>query len=401
MKPVYLISIMSLMMSPVVFAAGTEYNPQISLILDGRYSDYSEDPETYVLPGFQPGPEAMLPAAGFSIGHSELTFSSNIDHYFSGQATIAIAEHEGATEVEIEEAFIQTLGLGHGTTIKFGRFYSSFGYLNVHHEHAWDFADAPLMYRALFGNTLRDDGVQFNYLLPLDMFVELSAEIFSGNAFPAAGNTEGGIGASTVSLTLGDDIGSSHAWQLGFSHWQAGDIVERTGEAHDHGGGTLETPAFTGESKINAMDFVYKWAPEGNTTERAFKFQLEYFKRNELGVIDMLGSDPLETSSYDGEQKGWYAQAVYQFMPRWRSGIRFDQLDVNNSGNDDIILDEAGLLTNGYKPKRSSVMLEWVPSEYSRLRLQFNHDQSSAIVTDKQVYVQYTFSLGAHGAHQF
>jgi hypothetical protein len=45
-------------------------------------------------------------------------------------------------------------------------------------------------------------------------------------------------------------------------------------------------------------------------------------------------------------------------------------------------------------------MAEWVPSEYSRIRLQYNRDDSYQI-SDDQFYLQYTFSIGAHGAHAF
>ena len=96
MKRIYLGCYLSAMLAPAVYAAGTEYNPQLSLILDGRYSDYSQDPTRYTLPGFQPGDEAGLSPAGFSIGESELVLSSNIDSYFSGKATFAFAE-EGAS----------------------------------------------------------------------------------------------------------------------------------------------------------------------------------------------------------------------------------------------------------------------------------------------------------------
>ena len=30
---------------------------------------------------------------------------------------------------------------------------------------------------------------------------------------------------------------------------------------------------------------------------------------------------------YSSAQSGWYAQAVYQFMPAWRTGYRYDQLE--------------------------------------------------------------------------
>ena len=76
----------------------------------------------------------------------------------------------GATrvEVEIEEAFVDTLALPAGTGLRFGRFYSDIGYLNRVHSHAWDFRDQPLVYRAMLGSQYTDDGVQFSgVLVPL------------------------------------------------------------------------------------------------------------------------------------------------------------------------------------------------------------------------------------------
>jgi len=45
-------------------------------------------------------------------------------------------------------------------------------------------------------------------------------------------------------------------------------------------------------------------------------------------------------------------------------------------------------------------MVDFSRTEFSRLRLQYNQDDSTP-ETDHQVYVQYIMSLGAHGAHSF
>ena len=385
-----------------VSAVNKAFNPAISLILDGRYANFGNDPEEYELPGFALAGEAGLGEKGLAVGHTELTMSTNVDDKFYGQMTVALAEHEGATEVELEEAFIQTLGLGNGMTVKAGRFFSEMGYLNKQHAHAWDFADAPLIYRGLFGNQLIDDGLQLSWVAPTDTFLQLGAEILSGSRNPAGGKTNG-IGAWTAFADIGGDMGTDHSWQVGLSHWQANDIEGREsgGHGHGHGDGVAETPSFTGDSKINALDLVYKWAPNGNPKNKNLKLQFEYFDRKENGTVDMLNSGPpLETSSYDGHQKGWYAQAAYLFKPQWRVGLRYDQLDSNNTGSDDDVLGEAGLDNEGHTPKRSSVMLEWLPSEFSRVRLQYNLDDSYE-ESDKQIFLQYTMSLGSHGAHQF
>jgi hypothetical protein len=46
-------------------------------------------------------------------------------------------------------------------------------------------------------------------------------------------------------------------------------------------------------------------------------------------------------------------------------------------------------------------MVDWSPTEFSRLRLQLAADKSASGVNDRQVVLQYIHSLGAHGAHRF
>ncbi len=380
--------------------ADNKMNPAISMVLQGQYADYKQDPEDYELPGFMLGGEAGLAEAGFGLGHGELVMSSNIDDMFFGKLTLAIAEHEGATETELEEAYIETLGLGSGLTVKAGRFFSNVGYLNGQHAHAWDFVDAPLVYRGLFGNQLIDDGIQLRWLAPTDLFLQLGAEMGRGERFPAGGASDEGKGSQAFFVELGGDIGASQSWQLGVSHWSA-EIAGRQSGGHAHGGGAAEIPTYTGDSDVTALDVVWKWAPDGNYADRNLKLQFEYFKRDEDGSVELENSGPpLETTTYKGEQTGWYAQAVYQFMPQWRVGVRYDQLEADNAGSDADVLGEAGLDNEGHDPERTSIMIDYAHSEFSLVRLQFNQDDSYEN-SDDQIFLQYVMSLGAHGAHQF
>lgn len=376
---------------------GSTYNPSISLILDGVYARYENAPEDYGMPGFALGREAGLAPEGFSLGHTELIFSSNIDDRFYGQFSLAIAEHENEIEIELEEAFFETLALGGGFSLRGGRFYSGIGYLNQQHAHAWDFHDAPLVYRGLFGNQYYDDGVRVSWVAPTRLFIELGAEAFAGRQYPAGG-AHAGIGSWTTYVNFGGDIGDSHSWQAGLSYWSA-DGIERTYSAHDHGS-LVEVPQFSGDSAITGVSAVYKWAPHGNYRSSNVKLQYEYFSRNDDGTMTLLNSTPLESGTLQSSQVGWYLQGTWQFAPAWRAGIRYDQLDTDNSGSNTIVLDESGMLSNEHEPARESIMLEWTPGEYSRIRLQVNRDLSYPD-TDNQFYLQYTFSMGAHGAHTF
>ena len=381
---------------------GNAFNPAISVIIDGVYASYKNDPEDYSLPGFPLGGEAELAPEGFSLGHSELTLSNNIDDKFFGQFTVAFAEHDGELEVELEEAFFETLALGHGFTIRGGRFYSALGYLNQQHEHAWDFYDAPLVYRGLFGNQYFDDGVRASFVAPTDLFLEFGVEAFTGNQYPAGGEHDG-LDSTVGFVNIGGDIGVSHSWQAGVSYWQADNIArEYGGHGHGHEGEEHagEMPHFTGDSKTYGVNAIYKWAPNGNYRNEHVKLQFEYFQREDDGFVELEGSDPLEESTLDGSQDGWYLQGIWQFTRGWRVGMRYDTVDSDNKGGEPEVLEEAGLLSDGHTPERVSVMTEWVPSEYSRIRLQYNRDDSYQ-VSDDQVFLQYTFSIGAHGAHTF
>ena len=104
-------------------------------------------------------------------------------------------------------------------------------------------------------------------------------------------------------------------------------------------------------------------------------------------------------------QSGGYAQAVWQFMPQWRVGYRYDWL---GSGSKHYVpatvyaaLDPANAYFARYRPQRYSLMADWSLDEFSRLRLQFARDKSMQGVTDNQVTLTYIMRLGAHGAHKF
>jgi hypothetical protein len=45
-------------------------------------------------------------------------------------------------------------------------------------------------------------------------------------------------------------------------------------------------------------------------------------------------------------------------------------------------------------------MFDYSNSEFSRIRLQFNRDESG-LKNDNQFTLQYIMSMGAHGAHAF
>jgi len=201
---------------------------------------------------------------------------------------------------------------------------------------------------------------------------------------------------------VGDDLGISNNWRVGLS-WLKTKASERSAEFTDLGGVAAQG-AFTGDSTTWLADFVWKWAPNGNPKYQNFKFQGEYFSRQEKGALNCSSDDAASLcnvaveSDYRTRQSGWYTQGVYQFTPEWRAGLRYEQLD---SGTRNFGLNAANLAVDAYKPKKTTAMVDYSWSEFSRVRLQYAQDKSMAGITDNQWTLQYIMSLGAHGAHKF
>ena len=365
------------------------FNPDISLILQGTAARSSLEPDSYQITGFAPSGGEVSPAPrGFSLGESELFITSNVDPYFRGQLAAALTPDNA---LEVEEAFFQTLALGGGFTLKGGRFLSGIGYQNEIHQHAWDFQDAPLAYKAFLGGRLNDDGVQVRWLAPTDLFVELGGELARGRSFPATDNNRNGANAWSVFGHVGGDVGESIAWRGGLSYLGASPQDRAFTDLNS-------TQSFTGDSSTWIADFVLKWAPDGNASVTSLKLQGEYFRRKESGALTFDTS----TGDYASLQSGWYAQAVYQFMPRWRVGYRYDRLDHGTVTNGlGLTAQDAPLLLTDYNPTRNTAMVDWSLTEFSRFRLQYAVDKSRVDLTDNQVLLQYILSLGAHGAHKF
>lgn len=381
--------------------SGNAFNPALSLILDGKWAHYSQDDEPAGMAGFLVGTESGLPPRGLSLGESELVASANVDDKFYGQLTLAIASTDAGTELGVEEAFLQTTALENGLSVKAGRFYSEIGYLNSKHAHIWDFADQPLAYKAMLGGQFGDDGVQLRWVAPLDLLVEVGGEVYRGASFPAAGATHDGMGAWTAFAHVGGDMGATKSWRAGISHLAA----DPAGRESTLPGGDIVT--YSGSSDLWIVDATWKWADHGNARTRNLVLQAEYLKRRERGDVADTSIDyatailppgfTAPDTRYRGTQQGFYLQAVYQFMPRWRVGVRYDQLRADNKGPS---LGVVTPLDEQHDPRRVTAMADFSNSEFSRLRLQFANDRSSA-VSDNQITLQYVMSIGAHGAHQF
>lgn len=369
-------------------------NPNISAVLDGYYQT-----------GDRPLAER---AEGFGLGETELALSANIDEMFYGKVTAIIESHDGETELNLEEAFIQTLAMPYGLSVRAGRFLSDIGYLNNQHLHTDSFSDRPAAYRAFLGGHYFDDGIRLNYVAPTDLYWTLGVEAFKGESLRAA-DAHGerdfdNLGVYSALTKMGGDIGIESSWQLGLSYLRnqngqayAEDEHNEEEEGHDEEhAGHSHSASYTGKNTYIA-DVVYKWAPNGNYKYQNLTVSGEYFRVTDIFAMEpghIVEADHEDISSDDYHQ-GWYVSSVYQFSPRWSAGIRYGQVDTYEVHGDHL---------HPQQLKESEVSLAWHSSHFSTVRLQYTHQTGTnfdGFEDDNILTLQYVMSLGAHGAHQY
>ena len=375
-------------------ASASAFNPALSLILQGGYYNSSQDPATRSITGFLGPGNLGLPSRGFDVGETEISLSANVDHLFYGQATLSIANGE----TEVEEAFFQTTALGHGLTVTGARYFSAVGYWNAVHKHAWDFQDASLVQQSFLGENFKIDGVRVSWIAPLPVYLEFGAE--GGKPvefpFPDSDHNSNGFQTWTLFAHVGDDIGTSNSYRFGIWGMQAkNQVTDQPIPALDFTG--VSNTLTGGNTKLWGIDFIYKWAPNGDPSYRNFKLVAEWMRRSLDGTL----TSGVDTGSFTAKQSGWYVQGVYQFHPYWRAGLRYDQLDQGSYDLGPGLAGSPVLTPPDFTPKRWTAMVDWSPSEFTRFRLQYNQDKSQQGITDNQWMLQYILSLGTHGAHRF
>lgn len=409
--------------------AGSAFNPQISLILDGVYfrdNKKGGSAELYEhIDGINHGHEHEGHAhgeleRGFNLRETELAFSATVSPHFDATAMLTVSQHG---DVELEEAYFDTRSLPYGLKIRGGKFLSGIGYLNAQHPHTWDFVDQNLPYRTLLGDHgLLDTGLRLTWLPKTgDWYTQIGVELLQGNeqtfatsgedtptgradGAALAGTAAGQLSAqksgprlTTLFAKFGPDLGDSHALQFG--GWLARSSQHQ--EVHDH---TEEDPtslvhALEGKGKAWGLDAVYKYDAGRYGGQGNAKLVAEYLRLDKDMKIAFHENGALVGQKRDFTQDGVVVQGTYGFLPHWQAGVRYDVTGLTNQ------LDgPAGNLWDKNKSDRWTFALTRRIDHFSLLRLQASRGNlwvEGAREHVNQIFVQYQHSLGAHGAHAF
>ena len=334
---------------------------------------------------------------GFTIPNMELTLDGAVDPYFRGFVDLVYKlDANGETAVELEEAYVLTTSLPGNFQLRGGQFFLEFGRQNSQHPHAWSFVDQPLVLNRMFGpEGLRSQGARLSWLVPTPWYVE---------AMLGAYNSAGGTTASFRS----DESSGIHGGvpvERGVRGLTDLLLVPRLTSSFDLnstqtvlvGVSAAFGPNSSGNearTSIYGADLYWKWKSATATAGFPFvSFQAEALLRRYDADARESADDP--GVSLPGERltdRGMYGQLLWGIKPRIVLGLRGE-----------IVNGDAAAFESALRARRSRISpnLTWYPTEFSKLRLQYNYDDRKGLGTDHSLWLQFEFILGAHAAHKF
>ena len=367
---------------------------------------------------------------GFTLGQAEFSFSGAIDPYFRGDTHLftAIDPVGGDTIVELEEAFVTTTSLPYNLQLEAGHFLTEFGQINPQHPHEWDWVDQPVINSRLFGGDgMRQTGFRAAWIAPTPWFSELHFGMqnatgmasFRGGRHSHAGggeedeeghgHEEGGEEAAFEGPQIGGRPESGDNVIEGFgdfvylTRWNSAiDLTDEiTGVLGFSGLYGPNATGDDGDTWIYGLDMKWRWHPASNFRGwPSLTWQTEVMKRafhTDRFIGTAEAGDVITLPSRTLKDWGFYTQWLYGFRFGWEAGLRYEYAGGSGQGID-------GRRNDAFRDDRHrfSPLLTWWPTEFSRIRLQYNFDHASHLRANAHsVWLGFEWLYGAHAAHKF
>src|SRR5947209_9037828 len=386
----------------------SQFNPAISLGIDtiGSYKSNAQ--------GFNPGngPQAgarinnSRPAgADFNLRSAELFISADVDPFTRAYATInasADAANNDEATLAVEEAAIVTTRLPYNLTVRGGRFFADFGVLPHRHDHDLPFVDRPPSIATFVGGEAQTNGVEVSWLAPTPFHwrptgtvgnkpgADTRDGVSNDNSRPIRGLTY--MGRLQTYFDINDD-----------NNVELGGSIAETPNADD----ASVPPTGKFERRLVGMDFKYRWYPLGYGVRQSLTVAGELL--HDVGDGDPVNGGPrIDIFGNKVRQGAWggYVYAEYRLSKQWRPGIRFDYFQLQSEPllvtNPFTGLPASTLNATGHRTDNRtwSPHLTWFPSEFQRLRLQYNRSDRGNAQDANEFFLQWTVFLGSH-AHGF
>jgi hypothetical protein len=373
-----------------LFRGGRAYlNLSLDSLVDAGWSTTSDVTE------LEPGDHDPL-QRGFTLPNTEIFLEGAVDPYFKAVADIVFKLNEdNETDVELEEAYFLTTFLPWNLQGKGGQFFTEFGRINQQHPHAWDFVDQPLVINRMFGpEGLRNPGARVSWLVPTPFYSELFATVQDsqgGTAYSfrnAEAELFGRVPVDRSVRNLGDMLYVPR-YVASFDLTESQTLVAGLSGAF--------APNDSGDrsrTQIYGGDAYWKWKPTWQSGGFPFlALQAEALgRRYEAGPVfeDVNGTQVETAPSQTMYDWGLYAEQLYGFTQRWVAGLREDWVGGDRPSE------------NQGRRFRLSPDLTFYPTEFSKIRLQYNFDhQQEPLGDDSSVWLQFEVLIGDHAAHKF
>jgi len=385
----------------------SQFNPALTLGIDtiGAYRSRNQ--------GFNPGDGSggrddgrafsNRPAgADFNLRSAELFITADVDPFTKAYGVLnASADAAGNDEatLTLEEAAIVTTRLPYNLTVRGGRFFADFGALAHRHDPELPFVDRPPSLDAFVGGESQTNGVEVSWLAPTPFYLKMTGAV--GNKL--GGDTVDGVSAGQSRPIKGltylgrlltyFDINDDHNIEIG------GSIAE-TPDADD----VSAPPTGRFERRLIGVDFKYRWYPLGRGLRQNLTLAGEWLYDvgeadpvNGGRRIDVFGN-PVRQGAHGG-----YVYGEYRLSKQWRPGFRFDYFQlqsepllVTNPGTG--LFGSTGNATGHRTDNRTwSPYLTWMPSEFQRVRFQYNRADRGNANDVNEFFLQWTVFLGSHG----
>jgi len=334
-------------------------NPGISFVIDAQGASNTQGSD----------------GAGFLLGTGELFVSAPIDPFLRGYASI-----NGRTDqsFDIEEAALVTTALPGNLTVKGGRFFADFGRFAHWHDEALPFVNRPQSIDQFIGGESQAEGVETSWLAPIDQFLQVTVGVYNS------------LGADRF-----DDPSAfgSMKGQRSFSELtylvHPTTYFDLTDTMNVELGGSLVAIPTGAARELYGVDVTFRHQPGTSSFYQGTVVGVEWLWNNEQFNDVVLGTDPITGADVTGSgrfhRNAGYAYFESFFNRRFSAGARFDYAEQLFGAKD---------LTRTY-----SAFLTWQPSEFQRLRFQWD-DVGIDGPDDQRFTLQWTAFIGSH-SHGF
>jgi len=368
-----------------------EFNPAIGLVGETVFSYRSRgSSETG---SDRPG--------GFDIWQRsvELNIAAAVDPFFRGYAVINASADPvtGEAALGVEEASLVSTALPWNLTLQAGRFFAEFGRLANIHDHELPFVNRPLALDQYIGGESRTDGLQLNWLVPVDHYISVTAGLgdgLGGDTGPNAVGDKRGFSELNFWTRISTYFDLADDWQ--FETGLSGFINPRSNGRADLSPDTVQADGSTiTETRrgLVDLDFKFSYVPLQNNQFTGLTWGTEILYSHNHYLIDPDGSlAPVNGGASSGDELsirrgalGLYSYITYKWDRQWSGGVLVDHVEAADDRHD---------ITSAY-----SAYVTWATSHWNQIRLQFTHTEHnplSGFKDDKAVYVQWAWIIGAH-----